>query len=260
MSKIKNKDDKLASKKPAHVGMSPPRSLDEDSLFSIRSAHHLESTRKSKKEVEKRAGEHEHHEGKHMDLYARSVSSRNSQSSSNYKAKHKEEKLIPAETRPKSAKNRKSRRDFEQESVSSIQSARSFENITRQRSEKLQSKKRSRSTKNDKSGKQAWREKVEDKRGSRRISRDTDKSNEDRPDRGRSPTPEMRTAGQSRRHHLDITTGSNNPLATGPDPRRMPFLGGATFERTAYDPAKYSDVGESLTSSRSYATWSDRGL
>ena len=241
--------------------MSPPRDLDEDSLFSIRSAHHLESTKKSKKEVKKRAGEHKHHEGKHKDLYAESVSSRNSQSSSNYyKAKRKEEKLIPAETRPKSAKNLKSQSDFEQESVSSIQSARSFESIIRARSEKLQSKKRSRSSKNDKSGKQAWREKAEDKRGSRRISRDTDRSNEDRPDRGRSPTPEMRTAGQSRRHHLDITTGSNNPLATGPDPRRMPFLGGATFERTAYDPAKYSDVGESLTSSRSCATWSDRGL
>lgn len=53
-------------------------------------------------------------------------------------------------------------------------------------------------------------------------------------ERGRSPTPEMRTAGQSRRHHLDITTGSNNPLST--------------YDRIAYDPTRYSDVSGSLTS------------
>lgn len=261
VSKIKHKDDKRMSKTREHAGMSTPRSLDEDSLSSIRSAHHLEATRKSKKEVEKRTGEHKHHESKHKDFYAESLSSRNSKNSNN-EAKHQvqEEKLMPAETRPKSAKNLKTRRDFELESVSSIQTARSFENDTRQRSEKLQTQKRSRSTKKDKSGKQAWRVKSENKKESRRISRDTERSSEGQPERGRSPTPEMRTAGQSRRHHLDITTGSNNPLATGPYPRRTPFLGGTMFGRAAYDPARYSDVGELLSSSRSFATWGDRGF
>ena len=254
VSKTKHKNDKRMSKTREHLGgMSSPRSLDKDSLSSIRSAHHLEATRKSKKEVEKRTAEHKYRESKHKDFYAESLSSRNSKSS-NKEAKHNEEKLIPAETRLKSAKNLKTR-DFEHESVSSIQSARSFENDIRQRSEKLRTQRRSRSTKDDKSRKQAWRVKSEDKGGPRRISRETERSSEDRPEGGRSPTPEMRTAGQSRRHHLDITTGSNNPLATGPDPRRTPIFG-----RAAYDPSRYSDVGESLSSSRSFATWSDRGF
>jgi hypothetical protein len=227
-------------------------------MSSIRSANYLETTRKLKKGGEKRTGENKHHESKHKDFYAESVSSRNSQRINN-ETKHNKDKLIPAVTsvtRPKSAKNLTTERYLEKESVSSIHSARSFENKTRKRSEKL-TEKRSRSIKNDKSSKEAWKYKTEETRGPRRISRYTERSSAHIRERGRSPTPEMRTAGQSRRHHLDITTGSHNPLATGPDPRKI--LGSMEYERVAYDPSRYSDVGESRTSSRSFATWSDRG-
>ena len=253
LSKSKHKHEKLVSKtRPTRIS-SPRRSLNEESSSSIRSAHHLEATKKLTKGVDKRYGENKHQKNKHKDFYAESVSSRHSQSTNN-ETKHKKEKLIPADTRPKSAN---ARRDLEKESTSSIYSARSFENKTGKISEKLPTEKRSRSIKKDKNPKQAWKDKTKETSGSRRISRDTERSSGNSRERGRSPTPEMRTAGQSRRHHLDITTGSNNPLASGPDPRQI--LGSLEYERVAYDPSRYSDVGESLASSRSYASWNDRG-
>ena len=215
---------------------SPRRSLDEQSSSSIRSANHLEASRKLRRGVFENGGEHEH-------FYADSVSSRNSQ-------KHNKEKLIPVDPR---SKNSNSKRDLEKEMVSST---RSFESKTKKRSEKLQTKTRPRSTKNFKGPEQTRKDKTEETRGSRRISRDTKRSSVDIQEQGRSPTPEMRTVGHSRRHHLDITTGSNNPLATFPDYSQV--FGNIEYERVAYDPSKYSDVGESLTSSRSFASWSGR--
>mgnify|MGYP002804110835 FL=1 len=241
LPRSKHKTEKLMSKKSTRMP-SPRRSLDEESLSSIRSANHLEASRKLRRGVTEKYGE-----SKHEHLYADSVSSFNSQKN---KSKHKKEKLIPVYTH---AKNSDSERDLEKEMVSST---RSFESKTKKRSEKLQAEKRPRSSKNYKGPKQTRKGKIEDTRGSRRISRDTKRSSVDIQERGRSPTPEMRTAGHSRRHHLDVTTGSSNPLATCPDYSRS--FGSIEYERVAYDPSKYSDVGESLTSSRSFAFWSER--
>ena len=235
MSKLRKNDRALSQ-----------RSLDEDSLSSIRSANHLEAQRSLPKQTRKEETKQNASDRKMKDFYAESVSSRNSQSSSTVPRDNKE-KLIPAVIRPKNPKNVSAWHDLEQESASSAQSPRNGKVSTRKRSEKLSSHKSSQSKKHYRSDKQ-------ESRGSRRISRDTNGSNGSILERGRSPTPEMRTAGQSRRHHLDITTGSNNPLATGPDPRVK------MYERTAYDPSRYSDIGDSLTSSHSFATWSDRGL
>jgi hypothetical protein len=238
----KHKDEKLMSKKPARI-YSPQRSLDEESLYSVRSAHHLEASRKLRKGVDRKYGEN-----KHEHFYAESVSSRNSKSN---ETRHDKEKLVPADTRTRSAKILNVERHLENETVSST---RSSESKTRKRNEKFQNEKPSRSIKSYKSPEQILKDKIEKTRGSR--SRESKRSSVDIQQRGRSPTPEMRTAGQSRRHHLDITTGSNNPLATGPDRSRI--FESMEYERVVYDPSRYSDVG-SLTSTRSRATWSDRG-
>ena len=240
LPRSKHKDEKLLSKKSTRVPS--PRSLDEESVSSIRSANHLEALRKLRRGVVEK-----YDESKHDHLYADSVSSLNSQKN---KSKQKKEQLIPVYTH---GKNSDSPRDSEKEMVSST---RSVESETKKRSEKLQTEKRPRSSKNYKVPEQTRKDKIEETRGFRRISRDTMRSSVDIQERGRSPTPEMRTAGHSRRHHLDITTGSNNPLATRPDYSRV--LGSIEYERVAYDPSKYSDVGESLTSSRSVASWSER--
>lgn len=230
----------------------PKRSQDEESMSSIRSAKHLEAKRRLKESKT----DQPHHRDEHEDLYAKSVSSvvssRNSQSGNN-ETKHKE-KIIPADTRQRRVKNEATKRDLEQESVSSIHSARGLEDAARKNPERLHSEKRSKSVRNKK-GEQVWGEQPEfkGKRESRRIRHGTEEGIRER---GRSPTPEMRIVGQSRRHHLDITTGSNNPLATGPDPRQD--INRILYERVPYDPSRYSDIGESLASSRSFASWSDQ--
>ena len=91
------------------------------------------------------------------------------------------------------------------------------------------------------------------KRGSRR----------DNVDQGRSPTPEMRNAGQARRHHLDVTTGRNNPLASSGERYKTRVLEKMSAPQTklkprvSYDPSRYSDAGDS--SARSISTLTDRG-
>ncbi|XP_028394198.1 nucleolar protein dao-5-like [Dendronephthya gigantea] len=250
LSKSKQNESKSISKTREANRYTTKRSLDEDSMSSIRSAKHLEAKTRLKKEAEKKTDEH-HDRNKHEDLYAKSVSSivssRNSKSWNN-EMKYKE-KILAVDSRQRSAKNEATQCDLEQQSVSSIHSARALQNTPRKQNEK-----RSRSV-GKKKGKQTLDEQPvsKGKRESRKMSHDNER---DIRERGRSPTPEMRTAGQSRRHHLDITTGSNNPLATGPDPR--PDINRSLYERAPYDPSRYSDVGESLASSRSFASWSDR--
>lgn len=251
-------------------------------MASKRPGNHFDATKKRKKRIGKQYTLQDHQENEHRNLYEDSLSSHSSRVT-NHERKEKlvpadsweksarnltnrgnfekesalasshssritnherKEKLVPADPRAKSARNLTTRGNFEKESVSSVHSVRSFESKIRKENEKLKNS----GNPDDKSVKRAWKKKA--KTGTK--SPDAKRNSENIQERGRSPTPEMRTAGQSRRHHLDITTGSNNPLATGPDPRVL-----ENERPVVYDPKRYSDVGESLNSSRSFASWSD---
>lgn len=252
LPKSKQKVDKYMSTAAERTKITTRRS-DEESLSSIRSANDLEAKRKLKKGLKHTAYENKVKQSENKHRYAKSLSSCNSQST-NKESCHVKEKLIPTYTRSESERKLNKEHDLEQESVSSIHSERSLESTTRRkRDSKMQTDKRSTGVKSKTRGRQDRLVSKGDERRWAKISR------KDILDRGRSPTPEMRTAGQSRRHHLDITTGSNNPLATGPDPRQTKVLSSMRYERKSYDPSRYSDAGDSLISSRSLASWSDRG-
>lgn len=194
-----------------------------------------------------------------------------------------EERLVPERTRIRLAKDFSRRKSSEEQSVSSVRSDRSLDEMRKPRGERIRETDKHRSSnvrRNKKtikgtgarSRRQAWDEKptprdnedntdsvncsTRGNRGSRGIRGDI-------VDRGRSPTPEMRSVGQSRRHHLDVTTGENNPLASGVDRFKTRVVGKGSEKhrqaRAIYDPSRYSDVGESLSSSRSITSWTDRG-
>ena len=186
---------------------------------------------------------------------------------------HNSEETLPSERNRKSSfKQSCGRLSVESESIASIRSAKSSEEANKpgiERVKRIDEQRSVNGIKSKKFGKRmrersrrsAWEEKLVpsiSENNSVKSIYGNSGTRENVVERGRSPTPEMRHVGQSRRHHLDVTTGSSNPLASSVDLYRTRTLGKGSEtqqkQRGSYDPSRYSDTGDSFSSSRTATT------